>query len=119
MINNIDNIYDKNGLDITFINNRTNESLDDDEIQYEPYKSNTGDSNFYGDLCCYSEALCEEQSIQMVDFRFNTMQRELTNSFLASNFISDIIYDEIISDDYDDNGFLYKDDNKFTKASTR
>lgn len=109
MINNIDNTFDRNGLDITYINDGERNGIDDDEIQYEPYKEYSGDSSFYGDLCCYSEPLCDEQSIQMIDFRFNTAQRELTNNFESYlNFSEGIVHDEIISDDYDDNGFKVK-----------
>lgn len=106
LINNVDNTIDRNGLDMTILNEGNRNDIDDDEIQYEPYNNYSGDSSFYGDLCCYSDDMCEEQSIQMVDFRFNTAQRELTNSnYTAYNFMSSISYDEIISDDYDDNGF--------------
>lgn len=106
MINNIDNMYDRNGLNMTFINDGTGRTyIEDDEIQYMPYSGYDGDLSFYGDLCCYSESMCEEQSIQMVDFRFNTAQRELTNNYAASEFIDAISYDEIGSDDFDDNGF--------------
>lgn len=67
---------------------------DDSQGQYE------GDKHFYGDLCCYATSLLEEQSIQMIDFRFNTYQREYPA--LISN---KIFYDEIDSDDYDKDGF--------------
>ena len=106
MINNIDNMYDRNGLNMTFINDGSGRTyIEDDEIQYMPYSGYDGDLSFYGDLCCYSESMCEEQSIQMVDFRFNTAQRELTNNYAASDLIDAISYDEIGSDDFDDNGF--------------
>ena len=118
LINNVDNLYHKQGLDITQINDRNSTYIEDDEIQYEPYSGYNGDYSFYGDLCCYSEEMCEEQSIQMVDFRFNTAQRELTNSYDAFNFINDITYDEISSDDYDDNGFKEKTE-KFNNSAIR
>ena len=118
MINNIDSVYDKNGLDISFINKGDRSDIDDDEIQYEPYKGYSGDSSFYGDLCCYSETLCDEQSIQMVDFRFNTAQREINNSFRSYPFLNSITYDEIMSDDYDDNEFNCKE-YLFTNAANR
>lgn len=106
LINNIDNTFDRNGVDMTYINDGTRTNIEDDEIQYEPYDGYSGDSSFYGDLCCYSEPLCDEQSIQMIDFRFNTAQRELTNNFTSFDlFKNGITYDEIISDDYDDNDF--------------
>ena len=118
LINNIDILYNYQGLDMTYINERKNTYIEDDEIQYEPYSGYNGDYSFYGDLCCYSEEMCEEQSIQMVDFRFNTAQRELTNSYDAFNFINDITYDEISSDDYDDNGFKEKIE-KFNNSAYR
>lgn len=126
LINNIDNTIDRNGMDMTLINNRDvvvkakaiTAFIEDDEIQYRSYKDYSGDSSFYGDLCCYSEALCDEQSIQMIDFRFNTAQRELTNSFAASKFLNTLYYDEIISDDYDDNGFKVKE-NKIENVAIR
>ena len=108
MINNIDNTYSRNGLDMTYINDGDRGDVEDDEIQYEPYGNYSGDCNFYGDLCCYSTVLQDEQSIQMVDFRFNTAQRELTNAYKAMDYFGAITYDEIISDDYDDNGFKVK-----------
>ena len=119
MINNFDGLYNRQGLDTTIINNGERSYIDDDEIQYEKYGDYLGDYNFYGDLCCYSENLCEEQSIQMVDFRFNTMQRELNDLYNANMFFNDITYDEIGGDDYDYSGFIMKDNNKFTNAVNR
>ena len=118
MINNIDSVYDRNGLDMTYLNEGSRGDVDDDEIQYELYKSYSGDSSFYGDLCCYSETLCDEQSIQMVDFRFNTAQREINNSFKSYPFLNTITYDEIMSDDYDDNDFNCRE-YIFTNAGNR
>ena len=67
------------------------EIYDYDEIQYNKYNManrstsiSNSDIHYYGDLCCYSENLCEEQSIQMVDFRFNTMQRECSNYIFST-----------------------------------
>ena len=119
MINNFDGFYNRHGLDIGIINEGERNYIDDDEIQYEKYGDYLGDFNFYGDLCCYYENLCEEQSIQMVDFRFNTMQRELNDSYNAYMFFNDITYDEIGGDDYDYSGFIMKDNNKFTNAVNR
>lgn len=118
MINNIDSVYDRNGLDMTYLNEGSRGDVDDDEIQYELYKTYSGDSSFYGDLCCYSETLCDEQSIQMVDFRFNTAQREINNSFKSYPFLNTITYDEIMSDVYDDNGFNCRE-YLFTNAGNR
>lgn len=88
----IDNI-NENGQSFYTIGNRVN-----DEIQYRSKKNLTkvyeiyngrerlyqtfsngdieGNKHFYGDLCCYSTKLLDEQSIQMINFRFNTAQRE-------------------------------------------
>ena len=108
LINNVDNTFSKNGLDITYINDSRSNVIDNDEIQYMPYDTYKGDVNFYGDLCCYSDMLCEEQSIQIVDFRFNTAQRELTNNFSSREKFNDgkLVYDEIMSDDFDENDFI-------------
>ena len=107
MINDIDISNDRNGIDITDINSGDRNNIEEDEIQYEPYGEYSGDSSFYGDLCCYSDILCDEQSIQMVDFRFNTMQRELKDGYAAYDYFNDgiIKHDEIASDDYDNHGF--------------
>lgn len=74
------------------------DSLDNDEI-------NVQQEAFYGDLCCYSPNMCDEQIIQDVQFRFNTAQRELTSADKAYNFFNKFSYDEIISDDFDANNF--------------
>ena len=111
LINNINKENDKNGLNINKINNRNNINfIEQDEIQYMNYKDYDGDKHFYGDLCCYSNSLCEESSIQMVNFRFNTAQRELTSvNYTSYDKIKDLYYDEIASDDYDEKGFISKE----------
>lgn len=116
LINNIDNIFSRNGLDMSIINENRPEIYDYDEIQYNKYNMadrstsiSNSDIHYYGDLCCYSRVACDEQIIQDIGFRFNTAQRELTKEFTAKEYIKNIIYDEIQSDDYDDNGFKIKE----------
>jgi len=58
------------------------------------------DNEFYGDLCCYSPIDCEEEVIQKVMNRFNTVQREINipgnaNRFKASKYFKDLVVDEI------------------------
>ena len=116
-INSLESVgYAKKGLDIDNINengqsfytigNRVN-----DEIQYRSKKnlisvyeiyngrerlyqtfSNgdiEGNKHFYGDLCCYSTKLLDEQSIQMINFRFNTAQRECGSTRTQQPFALD------------------------------
>ena len=68
----------------------------DDEIVFDDAKK------FYGDLCCYSPIDCDEQIIQSVHNRFNTVQRELKfyNNTEANKFFSGkLYYDEILEDE--------------------
>lgn len=69
------------------------------------------DMSYWGDICCYSPIDCDEQSIQKVMHRFNTVQREIANSdALAARYFAGIvygtsypggiIYDEIEDDEY-------------------
>lgn len=74
------------GLNVSHFRNETEE---DDEIVYEK------DEFFYGDLCCYSKYVCEEQVIEPIEFRFNTAQREL------GLYETKVEYEEIKSDDFD------------------
>lgn len=48
-----------------------------------------GNKHFYGDLCCYSTKLLDEQSIQMINFRFNTAQREWDSNRTQQPFALD------------------------------
>lgn len=143
------NAFVKKGLNIDKINGyglsfySTDNSVND-EIQYrstenltnvyEIYKGKErlyqtfsngvsgGNKHFYGDLCCYSTKLLSEQSIQMINFRFNTAQRELSSNkthqqltppsqspdgdepqptSTTNNPFTHINYEEIVTDDYD------------------
>lgn len=113
-INNIDSniLHEFNGLNINDIQSvKRDKSLkiDNDEIQYSEIHDNSnkliysGDTNFYGDLCCYSTVLLDEKVIQPIEYRFNTAQRELTKNAdtSANSFFNNFVYDEIERDDYD------------------
>lgn len=100
--------------------------LDDDEIEYnsveyyynssdELKKTYGGDVNFFGDLCCYSKYDCLEETIQPIEFRFNTVQREIQNfenanegedgqNFALENYFKKYVWDEIKKDDFDGMG---------------
>lgn len=90
-LNNVgDYLYDVRKLSIShtglmFDNNN-------DEIKFDDTKK------FYGDLCCYSPIDCDEQTIQSVHNRFNTVQRELSD------------YDSVRTESYFFNGNLYYDE---------
>lgn len=94
------------------------------ERLYQTFSNGVSDGNkhFYGDLCCYSTKLLDEQSIQMINFRFNTAQRELDENqtqqqltppsqtpdgdepqptSTTNNPFTHIKYEEIETDDYD------------------
>lgn len=103
-INRLDN---KNGLSLSTLNRIELQDIDNDEIQYRQiYDGDSmiyeGDTNFYGDLCCYSTTLLTEYVIQQVEFRFNTAQRELKASDESYSAFKNLVYDEITKDDYDD-----------------
>jgi hypothetical protein len=100
------------GHNIDILNgDRSDNGVDDSEIQYGKIGTYEGDRNFYGDLCCYSDILLDEYSIQTMEFRFNTAQRELNESSPNYSKFSSIYYDEITSDDYD-SGFKFSVEKK-------
>lgn len=82
-----------------------------DEIQYGYYYDYDndlkyfGDTHFYGDLCMYSKKRLIEQPIQQVEMRFNTAQRELSSLDKSFQYFNTLYYDEILSDDKDENAF--------------
>ena len=82
----------------------------DDEIDFNKVKK------FYGDLCCYSPIDCDEQIIQSVHNRFNTVQRELADYDADANryFDGKLYYDEIINDESSD--FDLTDGNVYEKS---
>lgn len=96
-----------NGIQVVTIDDNGN-----DGVQFIAFNDNDyqGDVNFYGDLVAYSHNKLVEDTIQQIEFRFNTVQREY-QGYKHSYSINDdeifdkIYYDEIYSDDYDANGF--------------
>lgn len=71
-----------------------------DEIEF-----NDNQINYYGDLCEYSHINANEVSIQMIGFRFNTAQREINSTDSTFDYLNTLTYEDIITDDYDYNGF--------------
>jgi len=106
-IHTINNVVDSNlfrdgsvlsGESISYLNGERDDT-DENEINF--YK----DRLFYNDLVCYSSYDDYETSIQPMCFRFNTAQRELNSGDMAYQYFSSITFDNVVSDDYDDNGF--------------
>lgn len=89
---NIDNVLTLNTIDQR--NGYGEINYIDDEI-----------TEFIGDICYYSSSSAEEVSIQTISYRFNTAQRELKNEDGAFEVFNNLIYDEIITDDYDSASF--------------
>ena len=95
LMNNVDTIIGVSSSGLTQLNLRQAlEWLDDDEINYKDQ------DKFYGDLCEYSKATCDERVIQPIMHRFNTQQRELsgTNLKMKASF-SSVKYHDILRDD--------------------
>ena len=107
----IDSIYTINnigessqGISISKLNKGRGDYYHDTEIAYDV------DKKFYGDICCYDGYNIVEESIQPIMHRFNTAQRESSNS-LSRDFYQKFNYDNIIYDDYDINqNFTIKTD---------
>lgn len=107
----IDSIYTINnigessqGISISKLNKGRGDYYHDTEIAYDV------DKKFYGDICCYDGYNIVEESIQPIMHRFNTAQRESSNS-LSNDFYQKFNYDNIIYDDYDINqNFTIKTD---------
>jgi hypothetical protein len=59
------------------------------------------DDSFYGDIIEFDEVTLRETVLEELYFRFNTYQREDTKY----EYCRDLIYHDILSDDYDANGF--------------
>lgn len=105
-IRTINNVDSKEGLNLKKIRvngkgNTTTKYNDIDKDEIDFYH----DINYFGDLCCFSPTEYTEESIQMVQHRFNTAQRELTNRDKSYNTFKTLHYDELVSDDYDALGF--------------
>lgn len=99
----IDSIYTINnigessqGISISKLNKGRGDYYHDTEIAYDV------DKKFYGDICCYDGYNIVEESIQPIMHRFNTAQRESSQS-LSNEFYQKFNYDNIIYDDYDIN----------------
>ena len=99
----IDSIYTINnigessqGISISKLNKGRGDYYYDTEIAYDV------DKKFYGDICCYDGYNIVEESIQPIMHRFNTAQRESSQS-LSNDFYQKFNYDNIIYDDYDIN----------------
>ena len=93
----INNIGDSSqGISISKLNKGRGDYYHDTEIAYDV------DKKFYGDICCYDGYNIVEESIQPIMHRFNTAQRESSNS-LSNEFYQKFNYDNIIYDDYDIN----------------
>ena len=101
----INNIGDSSqGISISKLNKGRGDYYHDTEIAYDV------DKKFYGDICCYDGYNIVEESIQPIMHRFNTAQRESSNS-LSNEFYQKFNYDNIIYDDYDINqNFTIKTD---------
>ena len=101
----INNIGDSSqGISISKLNKGRGDYYHDTEIAYDV------DKKFYGDICCYDGYNIVEESIQPIMHRFNTAQRESSNS-LSRDFYQKFNYDNIIYDDYDINqNFTIKTD---------
>lgn len=107
----IDSIYTINnigessqGISISKLNKGRDDYYYDTEIAYDV------DKKFYGDICCYDGYNIVEESIQPIMHRFNTAQRESSQS-LSNVFYQKFNYDNIIYDDYDINqNFTIKTD---------
>ena len=93
----INNVGDSSqGISISKLNKGRGDYYYDTEIAYDV------DKKFYGDICCYDGYNIVEESIQPIMHRFNTAQRESSNS-LSRDFYQKFNYDNIIYDDYDIN----------------
>ena len=94
-MNNVDTINNVNSSGLTQLNLRQDlDWLDYDEINYKDQ------DKFYGDLCEYSKATCDERVIQPIMHRFNTQQRELSGTDLKMKAsFSSVKYHDILRDD--------------------
>lgn len=98
--------YDKcpTGIIVSTINDEGVEGMQ--VVLDESGEMYVGDRHFYGDLCAYSPIKLEEKSIQQIEFRFNTAQRELGSGSESYKYFKELKHHEILSDDYDLNGFV-------------
>ena len=82
-----------------------------------------GDGIFYGDIVEFSEYAFDEMVVEDVQFRFNTAQREYEvfnfsesdgNEYVSGEY-SDILFDEIINDDFDIEGLFTAISKKYNR----
>lgn len=98
MLNNLESSTDDSYYSVSGYDNMNGNDNPDDDISY----SNEKLIRFYCDLCEYSKITSQENSIQPIQFRFNTAQRELNKGKdYAYEFFSSINTTEIVYDDYD------------------
>lgn len=96
------------GLSMKELNPDRPDELDDDEIIYRPIRGDNGelvydgDKNFYGDICSFDWYGYQETVIQEVCYRFAPAQRELNEEDSVFNVFKEFSYDEIKTDDNDD-----------------
>lgn len=98
----------RQGMNVGVINgeNRRDAGDDVDEINFK------ANSHYYGDLCEFSTGSYREKSIQMTHYRFNTAQRELNgNDTSLADIQLQCVYHELVSDDWDSNGFEVREYN--------
>lgn len=63
------------------------------------------DDSFYGDIIEFDEITLRETVLEDLYFRFNTYQREDT----TYEYCKDLMYNDILSDDYDASGFTIEE----------
>lgn len=98
------------GINTRVANANNGNSLIDDEIDF--YQ----DIHYYGDLCSYSSSNAIEEHIQYISHRFNTAQREASKV----PFMDDdkLLHDEILTDDWDKDGFQAANEDNYTEESS-
>jgi hypothetical protein len=116
VMNNVDDNY--GGLSVKNLRNKAVLGLEDDEIVFDNMDF------FYGDLCEYSKFNVQERILQPIVHRFNTQQRELSNSGLnkADKIPSSINFDKIIYDgqyDKDSIAFNVQPDEFFDNVTSQ
>lgn len=88
-----------NGILLDKINEYVADNSNRDEIDYYNQES------FIGDVVCYHPMELTEQSLQQVNHRFNTAQRELQTIASTYKHYSEMYIDNIATDDYDYDDF--------------
>ena len=96
---------------------RIDESFRSDATTYDSDEILTSDISFYGDLCLFSPATLAEKTIDDIWYRFNTAQRELIDTYRASEYLDNVVYEEILGDDYDSKGFHGSSAQKIRKGN--